>query len=293
MVDKEKRVIFNLGDSIEATSSEVDLALTDAQRGHLDLAVTYAESFYQTNGGKLAAPEDFKFLRGSLGDEGILKLLKSPEFRSALAKRGIFWPKKYDPDNQKALSVLSPQQQHCVLIVNDPTRNDSLRKRLELVGITYQTYRNWMKQPAFANAINTLAEDVLVDNLASVHTSMTAKAMSGDVSAAKLVYELTGRHDPNKQQMLDLSRIIGLLLESLTRRVTDTTILSQLGKDFDLILAGDMPALEATAADFSFANASEIEDAVIVKDEDTVPEYAVQPAVRDNVTNVPKGFFEI
>lgn len=289
----DKKAIFNLGDDIDALSNEVVEKAVHSEA--LSLALTFTESYYQVNKGRLPTPEEFGFLKIHINRGEIEPLLKSSEFREGLAKRGIFWPKNYDGTNAKALSVLSPQQQHAVLIVTDPTRSESLRKRLELVGITYQTWRNWMRQPAFSNAVTVLSEDVLTDNIASVHSSMTAKAMAGDVTAARLVYELSGRHDPGKQQMVDLARIIGLVLESLTRHVTDTVVLEKLGRDFDRILAGDVPAIEAAKPDFSFVE--QIVDAVTVEEADeatgTTPPVADVEKVRDESTNTPKGFFDI
>lgn len=287
----DKKAVFNLGGDIEPLSKEVKAPPSEA----LSLALTFTESYYQVNKGKLPTPADFQFLKIHLKRSEIEPLLKSDEFREGLANRGIFWPKNYDGTNAKALSVLSPQQQHAVLIVTDPTRSESLRKRLELVGIQYNTWRNWMKQPAFANAVTVLSEDVLTDNIANVHTSMTAKAMAGDVTAARLVYELSGRHDPGKQQMVDLARIIGLVLESLTRHVTDTAILDKLGRDFDRILAGDVPQIEATKPDFSFVE--EIVDAVEVPDSTDSPtpepEFLEPVEVKRDADNVPKGFFDV
>lgn len=291
----DKKAVFNLGEDVEPLSKEVKAPPSEA----LSLALTFTESYYQVNKGKLPTPDDFEFLKIHLKKSEIEPLLKSDEFREGLAKRGIFWPKNYDGTNARALSVLSPQQQHAVLIVTDPTRNESLRKRLELVGIQYNTWRNWMKQPAFANAVTVLSEDVLTDNVAAVHTSMTAKAMNGDVTAARLVYELSGRHDPGKQQMVDLARIIGLVLESLTRHVTDTAILDKLGRDFDRILAGDVPAIESAKPDFTFVE--QIVDAVV--EEDSPEEAIINGALNDldvlreevkrDDSNVPKGFFDV
>lgn len=304
-VDKPKPMImFNLGDDVPATTKEVEVY----DKEHVTLAITFIESYYQTNGGKLPKFADLEFLRnfGYGTKKRITRLLNSDDVYTGLSRRGIAWPRPYDPERTDALTVLSPQQQHAVLIVTDPTRSDSLRKRLELVGISYQTYRNWMKQPAFGNAIRALSEDVLQDNLASVHTSMTSKAMAGDVTAARLVYELSGRHDPAKQQMLDFSRIIGLVLESLTRHVTDPIILERLGTDLDVILAGDTPQIEGPQPDFSFA--AQIIDAVEVPDdaeqnpaqensdgtlESNVPERTVDTPVDRDINNVPKNFFNI
>lgn len=302
MAKKELTAVFDLGD-VNANTREVKLYSSE----EVSVAVTFIENYYQTNKGSIPTIDKFDFMKGfGYGKKKTLDLLQSDELRTAVSRRGIPWPKEYNPERVQVLSTLSPQQQHAILVVTDPTRSDSLRKRLELVGISYQTWRNWMRQPLFASSVTTLAEDVLVDNMASVHTSMTAKAMAGDVTAARLVYELSGRHDPSKQQMVDMARIIGLLLESLTRHVTDSTILERLGKDFDKILSGETPQIEGPKPDFSFVE--QIVDAEVIPDdavqnpaqtnsdgtvESDVPERTEPVAVERDINNVPKNFFDI
>ena len=302
-VSKPTQNYFDLGDS-DANTKEVKVYTSD----DLKVALTFIESYYQTQGGKLPAFEEFDWLKGlGYGKTRTLKLLQSEDLRIGLSRRGIAWPKNYDPARTDIVRTLTPQQQHAILIVTDPTRNDSLRKRLELVGISYQTWRNWMKQSKFNQAVVTLSEDMLTDNTASVHTSLAQKAMTGDVGAARLFYELTGRHDPAKQQMVDLARIIALVLESLTRHVTDATILRKVEDDLGLIVAGKTPQIEGPQADLSFVQGL-IEDAVEVPDdaaqnpaqvnsagtpESDVPERTEVAEVGRDADNVPKGFFDL
>ena len=308
-----KDLIFNLGDPVDSGDREVK----PYTKPWVNEAIVFTESYYQTEGGGLPVLEDFKFLK-ALGAKmsEVEDVLKSEEFRSACAKRGIHWPKNYDNNRALALRVLSPQQQHCILVVTDPTRNDNLRSRLAAVGISYNVYRNWRKQPAFANALTVLAEDMLNDNIASVHTAVTSKAAAGDIGAARLVYELTGRHDPAKQQMVDLARIVGLILASLQQHVTDPQVMTKLRDDMDKILAGEVPLIEGPKADFSFAT-NGIEDAVVVDESPEghkaehlsfkeqlingfVSEMAAKPeseaepkeATRDE-GNTPRGFFDV
>ena len=308
-----KDLIFNLGGEIDPNATRVKPRDVKG----LSEALTFTESYYQTNNGKLPVEDDFKFLKAlGVKKSEIEEILKSEEFREGCAKRGIHWPKNYDNNRALALRVLSPQQQHCILVVTDPTRNDNLRSRLEAVGVSYNIYRNWRKQPAFSNALTVLSEDVLNDNLSSVHTSVTSRAVAGDISAARLVYELTGRHDPAKQQMVDLARIVGLILSSLQQHVTDPQVLAKLSTDMDKILSGETPQIEGPKADFSFAQG--IEDAVVVAEEtpeharaehqsfkeqivngflndmDAIREAEEQPkeAIRDE-GNTPRGFFDV
>lgn len=307
-----KDLVFNLGGPLDGG----DKAVTPYSKDWMKEAIIFVESYYQTEGGSLPVLDDFKFLK-ALGakPKEIEEALRSEEFREALSKRGIHWPKNYDNNRAVALRVLSPQQQHCILVVTDPTRNDNLRSRLAAVGVSYNVYRNWRKQAAFANALTVLSEDMLSDNIASVHTAVTSKAAAGDISAARLVYELTGRHDPAKQQMVDLARIVGLILASLQQHVTDPQVMTKLRDDMDKILAGEIPQIEGPKADFSFAT-NGIEDAVVVEDAahaqaehlsfkeqvmnevfkegllDPKAESESKEAVRDE-GNTPRGFFDV
>ena len=130
-------------------------------------------------------------------------------------------------------------------IITNPTNKKDMGAKLKQAGITYAQYRAWLKQPHFADYITKISEHMLNEHVADVHTKVVEKAAGGDIQAMRLYYELTGRHDPQKQQMVDLNGVIGLLLEVITRYVTDTTALSKITQDIDLILSGGTPrALE-------------------------------------------------
>jgi len=67
---------------------------------------------------------------------------------------------------------------------------------------------------------------------------MVSKAEAGDVAAMKLYYEVSGRHDPNRQQMLDFTRALGLILESLQRHIPDPMVFAKISLDIDKIING-------------------------------------------------------
>jgi hypothetical protein len=166
----------------------------------------------------------------------ISKVLVTEEFKELMRLRGF----PFDEGAQ-----LTPAQVFAVGIITDPTNRKDLRTKLKQAGITYATYRAWLKQPHFAQYITQISEQMLNEHVQDVHTKVVEKAAGGDIQAMRLYYELTGRHDPQKQQMVDLNGVIGLLLEVITRYVTDTTALSKITQDIDLILSGGTPrALE-------------------------------------------------
>lgn len=82
----------------------------------------------------------------------------------------------------------------------------------------------------------------LEDHLPDFHTKIVERGLSGDLNAIKFAYELTGRHDPAKQQMVDLNRMVMLLLEVITKYIRDPQVLTQINNDVDLILKGKTPA---------------------------------------------------
>jgi hypothetical protein len=134
--------------------------------------------------------------------------------------------------------TLSPEQFFAVGIITNASDRRPLNAKLKSAGITYAQYRAWLKQPHFRDYIGKVGEDLLGEHVADVHTRLTERATSGDIQAIKLYYELTGRHDPNRQQMIDLQYIIGLLLEVITRYVPDVNTLAKINRDIEKVMAG-------------------------------------------------------
>lgn len=190
----------------------------------------------------------------------INKVIVSDEFKITMARRGVNWYQ-----NSRAIS---PEQAFAISIVTNPTDRRDMRSKLKSAGISYAQYRAWLKQPVFSAAIKQIGEDMLGDHVHDVHTSLLNKAMDGkDINAIKLYYEITGRHDPAKQQMVDLERIIGLLLEVITRYVTDPVILTRISGDVEAIMAGKTPKYSTVPNNFDGA-VGDILDAQVVDDED-------------------------
>lgn len=173
----------------------------------------------------------------------IQKILDSQALRERLILRGIMWT-GVRGESARFQNTLTPQQIMAVQIVTDPTARGNLRDRLQAVGLTYGVYRNWLKtSEPFKEALSKVSEEMVKDNIATVHTSLVKKAETGDTGAMKLFYEVSGRHDPMRQQSLDMERVVGLLLEVITRYVTDIGTLTLINQDFGAILSGGTPAI--------------------------------------------------
>lgn len=204
----------------------------------------------------------------------VVKGLRAKSTYYRLRKRGIAWPENWSPAANQ-VAELTPQQVMAIQILTDPTRPEKFSKRLGIAGINYNVFRNWMRNPKFAEAYKAIGESMITDNINTVHNALVQKAEQGDATAMKLFYEVSGRHDPMRQQTQDLTSLVGLLLEVITRHITDVGILTKINNDFSKALSGDSisPVGELTAY-----KPTDIEDAVIVEDE--------PPAVKP-------GFFEL
>lgn len=155
----------------------------------------------------------------------IAKILASDEFTDAAVARGIPW------DNFNGLTA---EQMLVAQIVTNPTDKRPLRAKLKSAGVTYAQYRAWMHQPVFSQYMNRITEGMLVDHIPDFNTVLTNKALSGDINALKYVNELSGRHDPNRQQVLDLQAIVQNLLEIIQRNVTDPATFQRIAAEFSL-----------------------------------------------------------
>lgn len=157
----------------------------------------------------------------------INRIIATPEFKTAIQSRGVPWD---------GLGGLSTEQHYALSILLNPTDRRTLQAKLKSCGITYPKYKAWLKEPKFSNYIKQQADEMLADHEADFHTVLASKGLNGDLNAIKYIYELTGRHNPQNNQVVDLQRVVGLLLEVITRHVTDATVLSQIVADITNVM---------------------------------------------------------
>lgn len=171
----------------------------------------------------------------------LYKILGSETFHARMHARGINWLSNWTPERHEIMRTmqrLTPQQALAVQIMTDPTDRRSTKAKLDTIGISYNVWRTWQREPFFAQILKDTAELLLQDNLATIHSRLVQKAEAGDTNAIKLFYEVSGRHDPNRQQMLDFGKVVALILESLQRHVTDAQTLLKVTTDLDRIMSG-------------------------------------------------------
>lgn len=219
----------------------------------------------------------------------VQKVLASNEFLLAMRERGVYWD---------ARDALAPEQVYALGILTNPADKRDMAGKLKAAGISYQTYRMWLRQPLFARAIRQVGEDMLGDHIADVNTAVVRSAVDGNMKAVEIFNQMTGRFDPNQQQVADLQRMVNLLLETIFRYVTDVGTLRKINEDFEKIMSGKTPE----------ASLGEIEDAIIVEETDEHPGHSpagnsglldrsagsvpVDAAPVDDNDDIPPGFFD-
>jgi len=150
------------------------------------------------------------------------RILMSNEWAAAMAARGVPW---------RSIDGLTSQQYYALALLNNPTDRRSLGNKLEALGINYNVYRAWMRQPAFANAVKTLSEQMLQDSQGQAHAALIKGMEKGDINAIKYFNELTGRHDPSRLQAQDLMTVLAQVVEIIQRYVHDPEVLDNIARD--------------------------------------------------------------
>lgn len=200
--------------------------------------VSAAYTAYIGNGGIIPHPKEIKeYCRHSI--KTIAKVLDTPEFRRAITARGINWTNE---------SGLSTKQMLALQMLTNPLDRRGPADKLKAVGVTTVEYRAWLKEPKFRRYVDNIGEQMLGEQVTNVHNALVNKANSGDVRAIQLYYELTGRHDPAQKQVVVMQDIIRMLLEVLTKHVTDPMQLSAISNEIDLVIMPKLTSLTSVTS---------------------------------------------
>lgn len=162
----------------------------------------------------------------------ISKIIQTEEFSRIAKARGIEWGDSLG---------LSPEQQFAISVITNPTDRRALGAKLKSVGVPYSRYRAWLKQPLFKRYISKIAEDALGEHKQDVDTALLAKAISGDNKAMQFYYEMTGAYNPAGEQVIDLQRLVGTLLEIITKNIKDPVVLDRISTEMDYAIKGKKP----------------------------------------------------
>ncbi len=142
--------------------------------------------------------------------QSVASVMNTPEVEKALLYRGI---------DLSGKETLTAEQINAISILTDISNRDSFATKLRKMGLPNATYRAWLKNPAFASRLSNISEEIINNNSAAL-IELGKAAAEGDFKAIKLQLEISGRHNPQQQQVIDMMTLIqnisGLLVGYLS-----------------------------------------------------------------------------
>lgn len=114
------------------------------------------------------------------------------------------------------------------------TRSD--RKKLADLNITARVWEGWKRDPKVREYMRVRSEDILNGAIPEAHLALVDRVKSGDISALKFYYEMTGRYT-GQQQGMDPRVLLGKVFDIITKHIQNPVVLEAIAVDFK-ILAG-------------------------------------------------------
>jgi hypothetical protein len=206
--------------------------LLDPDKELLDEIVTQIEiDYWRTSA--YSAQEDLEYRFRINGDK--LKEL-SPRINKVLRTRGLPVVKFVDQYISSANKVpeadLNKTFVVAVNLICDTLDKRSRSAKLKLLGLSSKEFNAYLKNPAHREYYVLRINNSFKDADESAKLSLIRNIEAGDLQSIKYYYEFTGIHDPNKETVVNLNKIINLLMEILIRHVTPDVI-EAVGREFD------------------------------------------------------------
>ena len=169
------------------------------------------------------------------------KCFKKPDFIKALLNRGVSLPAI---EGKESKGIITPQQMMVVNTLLDRNDTRSEKKKLADLGVPSQTYQGWCKDPSFHQYVSARCEALFPGMLNEAHRALYDTVARGDISAIKLVYEMTGRYTDKKASDVNIEFLLMKILETIQKHVTEPATLQAIADDLALFSSAS-PALEA------------------------------------------------
>lgn len=141
---------------------------------------------------------------------------------SALEKRGIPWRQHSQVD-------LTPTQVAVAITMMNFADKRSNSDKLDQMGVNPTQYQAWLKDPAFKNLVDNLADQNLNNIRPTAIGELTKKINEGDWNAIRYYLDATGEFAgdaaPGSEQL------IRMIIEIIQRHVKDTQVIMAIAAD--------------------------------------------------------------
>lgn len=199
----------------------------------LDL-VHFIERFHASYG---STPSDEKLRQrfDGLTPELLRDFKENPLVIKSFKARGIMYPPMED--------MFTADQMHAIAAMTDLVDRRSDEKKLRDIGVTTRQWATWLLDDQFAQYVNARAEKLLANSNFEGHKALLKGARNGNVNSAKMLYEITGRYNPNAEAQVDVRTILYTFIEILQRHVKDPSTLNAIAMEL-----GQVASVETIAS---------------------------------------------
>lgn len=158
----------------------------------------------------------------SLSVPVLSELLATPKFRNALEARGI---------PAETPIGITAEQAYALTVMTDQSLQLDPFQRLKKLGITWQQWQGWLKQPMFARIYGKTSEDLLKSSVPAALTALANRAQAGNNDAIKYLLAITGYYDPTaKSQNAEYERVISAMMDAVEKYVDDPEALKKISQ---------------------------------------------------------------
>lgn len=197
--------------------TEVPMFLTDRQ---MDM-VFFIERHHALNGD--VPTNDMMHRRFDLFDGELEAFASHPLVTKSMKYRGIIYPAMED--------VLSAEQMSAVAAMLDYTDRRSDEKKLRDVGITTRQWSAWMLNDNFAEYLSQRSERMLAASQFEAHKGLIKGVRNGNVASVKLFNEMSGRHNPEADNNVNIRVLMYSFIEILQKYVKDPVVMHQISTE--------------------------------------------------------------
>lgn len=165
----------------------------------------------------------------------------NPRFVDALRARGLPEYLLTTSSGTFGGRILTEQQMQVANVLLDTTDSRSRLKKLTELGVSSNTYNQWLKDPVYRNYCLERAEDLILAAQPTAHMSLIRQVEAGDLGAVKYFNALTGRFrerapaaasvEINNNTVNLGNDLLIQVVEVIQRHVKDPVMLEAIGKE--------------------------------------------------------------
>lgn len=208
--------------------------LTSAQKQCID----YMEQVYFTSGQLPTAASVADKL--DMKEAAVSAWMSDPIFRYSLKFKGLL---ETAPEGV----LTGPQLMIANMLLNIRDKRSD-REKCNEVGITTHKLAVWRRDPVFIKYMNDRAERMFKDAGDAAYTNLLKNIQSGNLKAAQLFFEMTGKYQKSVRHDISIDSILVKMIEILQVRIRDPELLETIAQDFEDMMDGKPLSFESNPA---------------------------------------------